>query len=191
MTVAPEHNRLWIGYKDCLRYGNGINTKGDKMAKQYLSMVAMAAVLGLSACQNGVISTPIGDYGVKSRDGNHVTIGFINKKTASMSNATQPNIVLPQGFQGAWVHTSALKDAAKACKGSYDGDDIMRLEIDANNNHMSLGFYEEGGDAHWLNMQQISANQVKGTVRYLFQGMGDENPQPESIAVSMKLQAGG
>ena len=161
------------------------------MAKPYLCVAAMAAVLGLSACQNGVIATPFGDYGVKSRDGNRVTIGFINKKTPSMGTVTKPKVVLPQDFQGQWVHTSALKDAPKACKGNYDSDDIMRLSIDANNNRMSLNFYEEGGDAHWLNMQQVNGTQIKGKISYLFEGMGDENPQPEYFDISMVLKNGG
>ena len=164
------------------------------MAKPYLCMAAMAAVLGLSACQNGVIATPFGDYGVKSRDGNRVTIGFINKKTPQFKTTTQaskPKIVMPQGFQGHWVTTSYTKNSAKACKDDYLSDDAANLNIDVNNNRMSLSFYEEGGDAHWLNLQQISETQVKGTVSYLFQAQGDENPQPEAIAVSMTLKNGG
>ena len=70
-------------------------------------MMGMAAVLALSGCQNGVVATPFGDYGVKSRDGNRVTIGFINKKTPqfggnakTLAKATKPKIVMPEGFNG-------------------------------------------------------------------------------------------
>ena len=48
-------------------------------------MMGMAVVLALSGCQNGVVATPFGDYGVKSRDGGRVTIGFINKKRLSLA----------------------------------------------------------------------------------------------------------
>ena len=98
---------------------------------------------------------------------------------------------MPKGFQGHWVTTDNSKNSAKACKDDYLSDDAVNLNIDANHNYMSLTFYEEGGDAHWLNMQQISETQVAGTVSYLFQGQGDENPQPEAIAVRMTLKNGG
>ena len=168
------------------------------MKKTFITLLGLAAVLTMSGCQNGVLATPFGDYGVKSRDGNHVTIGFINKKTpqlagnAKAQNQTaKPKIVMPKGFQGHWVTTDNSKNSAKACKDDYLSDDAVNLNIDANNNYMSLTFYEEGGDAHWLNMQQISETQVAGTVSYLFQGQGDENPQPEAIAVRMTLKNGG
>ena len=160
--------------------------------------MGMAAVLALSGCQNGVVATPFGDYGVKSRDGNRVTIGFINKKTPqfggnakTLAKATKPKIVMPKGFQGHWVATTYSKNPAQACKDDYLSDDAVHLNIDANHNRMSLNFYEEGGGAHWLNMQQISETQVAGTVSYLFEGQGDENPQPEAIAVRMTLKNGG
>ena len=168
------------------------------MKKTSITLLGMAVVLALSACQNGVMTTPFGDYGVKSRDGNRVTIGFINKKapqfgsnTKTVAKAGKPKIVMPKGFQGHWVTTDNSKNSAKACKDDYLSDDAVNLNIDANNNYMSLTFYEEGGDAHWLNMQQISETQVAGTVSYLFQGQGDENPQPEAIAVRMTLKNGG
>ena len=168
------------------------------MKKTSITLLGMAVVLALSACQNGVMTTPFGDYGVKSRDGNRVTIGFINKKapqfgsnTKTVAKAGKPKIVMPKGFQGHWVTTDNSKNSAKACKDDYLSDDAVTLNIDANNNYMSLTFYEEGGDAHWLNMQQISETQVAGTVSYLFQGQGDENPQPEAIAVRMTLKNGG
>ena len=168
------------------------------MKKTSITLLGMAVVLALSACQNGVMTTPFGDYGVKSRDGNRVTIGFINKKTPqfdsnakTVAKAAKPKIVMPKGFQGHWVTTDNSKNSAKACKDDYLSDDAVNLNIDANNNYMSLTFYEEGGDAHWLNMQQISETQVAGTVSYLFQGQGDENPQPEAIAVRMTLKNGG
>ena len=168
------------------------------MKKTFITLLGLAAVLTMSGCQNGVVATPFGDYGVKSRDGNRVTIGFINKKTpqlggnAKAQNQTaKPKIVMPKGFQGHWVTTDNSKNSAKACKDDYLSDDAVNLNIDANNNYMSLTFYEEGGDAHWLNMQQISETQVAGTVSYLFQGQGDENPQPEAIAVRMTLKNGG
>ncbi len=168
------------------------------MKKTSITLLGMAVVLALSACQNGVMTTPFGDYGVKSRDGNRVTIGFINKKapqfgsnTKTVAKAGKPKIVMPKGFQGHWVTTDNSKNSAKACKDDYLSDDAVNLNIDANNNYMSLTFYEEGGDAHWLNMQQISETQVAGTVSYLFQGQGDENPQPETIAVRMTLKNGG
>ena len=168
------------------------------MKKTSITLLGMAVVLALSACQNGVMTTPFGDYGVKSRDGNRVTIGFINKKapqfgsnTKTVAKAGKPKIVMPKGFQGHWVTTDNSKNSAKACKDDYLSDDAVNLNIDANNNYMSLTFYEEGGDAHWLNMQQISETQVAGTVSYLFQGQGDENPQPEAIAVRMTLNNGG
>ena len=158
----------------------------------------MAAVLALSGCQNGVVATPFGDYGVKSRDGNRVTIGFINKKTPQLggnakaqTQLAKPKIVMPKGFQGHWVTTDNSKNSAKACKDDYLSDDAVHLSIDVNHNRMGLNYYEEGGDAHWLNMQQISETQVAGTVSYLFQGQGDENPQPEAIAVRMTLKNGG
>ena len=160
--------------------------------------MGMAAVLALSGCQNGVVATPFGDYGVKSRDGNRVTIGFMNKKSPSVggnanttAQAAKPKIVMPKGFQGHWVATTYSKNSAKACKDDYLSDDAVHLSIDANHNRMGLNFYEEGGDAHWLNMQQISETQVAGTVSYLFEGQGDENPQPEAIAVRMTLKNGG
>ena len=168
------------------------------MKKTSITLLGMAVVLALSACQNGVMTTPFGDYGVKSRDGNHVTIGFINKKTPqfggnakAQTQAGKPKIVMPEGFNGYWVTTTYSKNPAKACKDNYLSDDAVHLTIDANNNRMSLNFYEEGGGAHWLNMQQISETQVAGTVSYLFQGQGDENPQPEAIAVRMTLKNGG
>ena len=168
------------------------------MKKTSITLLGMAVVLALSACQNGVMTTPFGDYGVKSRDGNRVTIGFINKtapqfgsNTKTVAKAGKPKIVMPKGFQGHWVTTDNSKNSAKACKDDYLSDDAVNLNIDANNNYMSLTFYEEGGDAHWLNMQQISETQVAGTVSYLFQGQGDENPQPEAIAVRMTLKNGG
>ena len=168
------------------------------MKKTSITLLGMAVVLALSACQNGVMTTPFGDYGVKSRDGNRVTIGFINKKapqfgsnTKTVAKAGKPKIVMPKGFQGHWVTTDNSKNSAKACKDDYLSDDAVNLNIDANNNYMSLTFYEEGGDAHWLNMQQISETQVAGAVSYLFQGQGDENPQPEAIAVRMTLKNGG
>ena len=168
------------------------------MKKTSIPLLGMAVVLALSACQNGVMTTPFGDYGVKSRDGNRVTQGFINKKapqfgsnTKTVAKAGKPKIVMPKGFQGHWVTTDNSKNSAKACKDDYLSDDAVNLNIDANNNYMSLTFYEEGGDAHWLNMQQISETQVAGTVSYLFQGQGDENPQPEAIAVRMTLKNGG
>ena len=168
------------------------------MKKTSITLLGMAVVLALSACQNGVMTTPFGDYGVKSRDGNRVTIGFINKKapqfgsnTKTVAKAGKPKIVMPKGFQGHWVTTDNSKNSAKACKDDYLSDDAVNLNIDANNNYMSLTFYEEGGDAHWLNMQQISETQVAGTVSYLFQGQGDENPQPEAIAVRMTVKYGG
>ena len=168
------------------------------MKNKTIMMMGLAAVLALSACQNGVVATPFGDYGVKSRDGNRVTIGFINKKTPqfggnakAQTQAGKPKIVMPKGFQGHWVTTTYSKKPAQACKDDYLSDDAVNLNIDANNNYMSLTFYEEGGDAHWLNMQQISETQVAGTVSYLFQGQGDENPQPETIAVRMTLKNGG
>ena len=168
------------------------------MKKTSITLLGMAVVLALSACQNGVMTTPFGDYGVKSRDGNRVTIGFINKKapqfgsnTKTVAKAGKPKIVMPKGFQGHWVTTDNSKNSAQACKDDYLSDDAVNLNIDANNNYMSLTFYEEGGDAHWLNMQQISETQVAGTVSYLFQGQGDENPQPEAIAVRMTLKNGG
>ena len=172
--------------------------KGENMKNKTIMMMGMAAVLALSGCQNGVVATPFGDYGVKSRDGNRVTIGFINKKTPqfggnakAQTQAGKPKIVMPKGFQGHWVTTTYSKKPAQACKDDYLSDDAVNLNIDANNNYMSLTFYEEGGDAHWLNMQQISETQVAGTVSYLFQGQGDENPQPETIAVRMTLKNGG
>ena len=168
------------------------------MKKTSITLLGMAVVLALSACQNGVMTTPFGDYGVKSRDGNRVTIGFINKtapqfgsNTKTVAKAGKPKIVMPKGFQGHWVTTDNSKNSAQACKDDYLSDDAVNLNIDANNNYMSLTFYEEGGDAHWLNMQQISETQVAGTVSYLFQGQGDENPQPEAIAVRMTLKNGG
>ena len=168
------------------------------MKKTSITLLGMAVVLALSACQNGVMTTPFGDYGVKSRDGNRVTIGFINKKTPQLggnakaqTKLAKPKIVMPKGFQGHWVTTDNSKNSAKACKDDYLSDDAVNLNIDANNNYMSLTFYEEGGDAHWLNMQQISETQVAGTVSYLFEGQGDENPQPEAIAVRMTLKNGG
>ena len=45
------------------------------MKKTSITLLGLAAVLALSGCQNGVVATPFGDYGVKSRDGNRVTIG--------------------------------------------------------------------------------------------------------------------
>ena len=168
------------------------------MKKTSITLLGLAAILALSGCQNGVLATPFGDYGVKSRDGGRVTIGFINKKTPQLGSnaktvakAAKPKIVMPKGFQGHWVTTDYSKNSAKACKDDYLSDDAVNLNIDANNNYMSLTFYEEGGDAHWLNMQQISETQVAGTVSYLFQGQGDENPQPEAIAVRMTLKNGG
>ena len=173
-------------------------TLRENMKNTSIVLVGMTAILALSGCQNGVMATPFGDYGVKSRDGNHVTIGFINKKTPQLAGnakavakAGKPKIVMPKGFQGHWVTTDNSKNSAKACKDDYLSDDAVNLNIDANNNYMSLTFYEEGGDAHWLNMQQISETQVAGTVSYLFEGQGDENPQPEAIAVRMTLKNGG
>ena len=58
--------------------------KGENMKNKTIMMMGMAAVLALSGCQNGVVATPFGDYGVKSRDGGRVTIGFINKKRHSL-----------------------------------------------------------------------------------------------------------
>ena len=168
------------------------------MKKTSITLLGLAAVLTMSGCQNGVVATPFGDYGVKSRDGNRVTIGFINKKTPQLggnaktvAKAAKPKIVMPKGFQGHWVTTTYSKNPAKACKDNYLGDDAVHLTIDANNNRMSLNFYEEGGGAHWLNMQQISETQVAGTVSYLFEGQGVEDPQPEAIAVRMTLKNGG
>ena len=168
------------------------------MKKASITLLGLATILTMSGCQNGVVATPFGDYGVKSRDGNRVTIGFINKKTpqlggnAKAQNQTaKPKIVMPKGFQGHWVATTYSKNSAKACKDDYLSDDAVHLSIDVNHNRMGLNYYEEGGDAHWLNMQQISETQVAGTVSYLFEGQGDENPQPEAIAVRMTLKNGG
>lgn len=155
------------------------------------AFLVLAALVGLSGCQNGVIATPFGDYGVKSNDGNRVTIGFINKKTPQLKKAAKPNIVIPQGFDGRWVTTFYSKNPSQACKSDYLDDDAANLYIDSQQNKMSLNFYEEGGDAYWLNMQQINANQVKGRISYLFEGQGDENPQPEVIDVSMTLKNNG
>ena len=173
-------------------------TLRENMKNTSIVLVGMTAILALSGCQNGVMATPFGDYGVKSRDGNRVTIGFINKKTpqlggnAKAQNQTaKPKIVMPKGFQGHWVATTYSKNSAKACKDDYLSDDAVHLSIDVNHNRMGLNYYEEGGDAHWLNMQQISETQVAGTVSYLFEGQGDENPQPEAIAVRMTLKNGG
>lgn len=179
-------------------WANHVGYKGENMKNTLTVTMGMAAVLALSGCQNGVVATPFGDYGVKSRDGNRVTIGFINKKTPqfggnakAQTQLAKPKIVMPKGFQGHWVTTTYSKNPAKACKDNYLSDDAVHLTIDANNNRMSLNFYEEGGGAHWLNMQQISETQVAGTVSYLFEGQGDENPQPEAIAVRMTLKNGG
>ena len=124
--------------------------KGENMKNKTIMMMGMAAVLALSGCQNGVVATPFGDYGVKSRDGNRVTIGFINKKTPqlggnakTLAKATKPKIVMPEGFNGYWVTTTYSKNPAKACKDNYLSDDAVHLTIDANNNRMSLNFYEE------------------------------------------------
>ena len=96
------------------------------MKKTSITLLGMAVVLALSACQNGVMTTPFGDYGVKSRDGNRVTIGFINKKapqfgsnTKTVAKAGKPKIVMPKGFQGHWVTTDNSKNSAKACKDDY------------------------------------------------------------------------
>ena len=179
-------------------WANHVGYKGENMKNTLTVTMGMAAVLALSGCQNGVVATPFGDYGVKSRDGNRVTIGFINKKTPqlggnakTLAKAAKPKIVMPKGFQGHWVATTYSKNPAQACKDDYLSDDAVHLNIDANHNRMSLNFYEEGGGAHWLNMQQISETQVAGTVSYLFEGQGDENPQPEAIAVRMTLKNGG
>ena len=55
------------------------------MKKTSITLLGLAAILALSGCQNGVVATPFGDYGVKSRDGGRVTIGFINKKRLSLA----------------------------------------------------------------------------------------------------------
>ena len=96
------------------------------MKNKTIMMMGMAAVLALSGCQNGVVATPFGDYGVKSRDGNRVTIGFINKKTPQLggnakaqTQLAKPKIVMPKGFQGHWVTTTYSKNPAKACKDNY------------------------------------------------------------------------
>ena len=122
-------------------------------------MMGMAAVLALSGCQNGVVATPFGDYGVKSRDGNRVTIGFINKKTPqfggdakTVAKAGKPKIVMPEGFNGYWVAADNLKDRGAVCRGTYIGDDEARMNIDVKNNAIDLGFYEEGALIYWTRM---------------------------------------
>lgn len=145
------------------------------------TILALLAALCVGACQNGVLATPFGDYGLKSRDGNRVTYGFLPKK------AQVPQITMPQGFQGYWVHTDNLKQRQSECRGDYIGDDGVRLRIDAANNKLSLGFYEAGADAHWLSLSQQSSNQISGKLSYAFSDEGGGEPQISEGHASMTL----
>ena len=154
----------------------------------------MAAVLAMSGCQNGVVATPFGDYGVKSRDGNRVTIGFINKKTPQFGGnakaqiqTAKPKIVMPEGFNGYWVAADNLKDRGAVCRGTYIGDDEARMKIDVKNNAIDLGFHEEGALIYWTHMQQHDPKRVSGQINYLYQGQGDGEVEPMLINISMQL----
>ena len=164
------------------------------MKKTSITLLGMAVVLALSACQNGVMTTPFGDYGVKSRDGNRVTIGFINKKapqfgsnTKTVAKAGKPKIVMPEGFNGYWVAADNLKDRGAVCRGTYIGDSGAHLNIDAKNNAIDLGFYEEGALIYWTRMQQHDLKRVSGQINYLYQGQGDGEVEPMLINISMQL----
>ena len=175
-------------------WANQVGYKGENMKNTLTVTMGMVAVLALSGCQNGVVATPFGDYGVKSRDGNRVTIGFINKKTPqfggnakTLAKATKPKIVMPEGFNGYWVAADNLKDRGAVCRGTYLGDSGAHLNIDAKNNAIDLGFYEEGALIYWTSMQQHDPKRVSGQINYLYQGQGDGEVEPMLINISMQL----
>ena len=164
------------------------------MKKTSITLLGLAAVLTMSGCQNGVLATPFGDYGVKSRDGNRVTIGFINKKTPqfgsnakTVAKAGKPKIVMPEGFNGYWVAADSLKDRGAVCRGTYIGDSGVHMNIDARNNAIDLGFYEEGALIYWTSMQQHDPKRVSGQINYLYQGQGDGESEPMLVNISMQL----
>ena len=165
------------------------------MKKTSITLLGLAAVLALSGCQNGVVATPFGDYGVKSRDGGRVTIGFINKKTPqfgsntkTVAKAGKPKIVMAQGFHGRWVYTDNPKKRKVLCQDKYDSDDGVNLFIDAANNKLEVGYYESGYDAYWLKMQQNDANKVKGILHLAITDQGMDEPEIRTITTSMELR---
>lgn len=140
---------------------------------------SLSLVLFISACQNGVIDTPIGQFGILEKNEHEIRIGF---HQASKRNKKIKTVPLPQAFQGTWESTDYTQQEKFLCQDNYSGDGSHNaLVIDAAKGHILWRGYEWGGDWYVLEITKQSATEVSGMM-YLEYG----EPGMEEPAVSKK-----
>ena len=147
---------------------------------------SLSLVLFISACQNGVIDTPIGQFGILEKNEHEIRIGF---HQASKRNKKIKTVPLPQAFQGTWESTEYTQQEKFLCQDNYSGDDSHNaLVIDATKGHILWRGYEWGGDWYVLEITKQSATEVSGMMYLEFSEPGMEEPAVSKKPFTLRIK---
>ncbi len=146
---------------------------------------SLSLVLFISACQNGVIDTPIGQFGILEKNEHEIRIGF---HQASKRNKKIKTVPLPQAFHGTWASTEDAQQEKFLCKVYYGSEDYAELVIDAAKGHILWRGLEWGGDWYVLEITKQSATEVSGMMYLEFSEPGMEEPAVSKKPFTLRIK---